>query len=102
MIRLEPPNNVINVCKGCSAVRKEGWQRANATKRLTVGAFAKLAFEEPPYTEHMWVKVIEVRPEGKYLGMLDNDPVHMKKIAADDQIVFDHADIEDSLSPEPT
>lgn len=61
-------------------------------KKLRVGDWAKCMFHDPslspPNLERMWVKVTELKDDGSYVGVLDNDPVLMK-IDCGDRIEFE-------------
>lgn len=69
---------------------------------LQVDAFAKLVFTTAPLFakhsgERMWVRVLNVRTDGTYRGMLANDPVLVGDIAEGTMLDFGPEHVADIL-----
>jgi hypothetical protein len=69
-------------------------------ENLEVGNIVKLTFEfksinsEHPSAERMWVKITEIK-EGKFKGLLDNNPFYIHELYAGDEITFEYRHIID-------
>lgn len=69
---------------------------------LQVDAFAKLVFTDSPLFaknkgERMWVRVMNVKADGKYRGMLFNNPVLVTGIKSGELIEFGPENVIDIL-----
>lgn len=61
-------------------------------EKIAPGDLAKLIFRigiaEECFVERMWVAVTEKRKDGRFIGMLDNDPYCTESIRSGMEVVF--------------
>lgn len=93
----EPLSNIGAVCEDCAS--KPGKYTGQDPKTF-VGKHVKLGFpaRDPrtmkKTTEHMWVEVQEVTPEG-LKGTVNNDPIMVTQYICGTEILFTVDEIED-------
>lgn len=90
----EPLSNIGIASNESFDKRKANWQKLNKAVVINKGDYVQLAFKEGEAREHMWVKVESVTKQGKFRGVLDNDPVLIKNIKDGDKVVFSRDEIE--------
>ena len=89
-------DNIEILCKECTDERKKQWQKENKNQIIKVGDLIKKEFKDKKLTEHMWVKISNIK--GKiFHGTLDNTPILLTNVKYKDEIKFKREDIEDLM-----
>lgn len=83
------------ICSGCAKNRRVKYQIANARRAYQRGDTVKLEFTEPGVkAEHMWVSILHRLKGHRYIGVLSNNPRHLKQIKHGDLVEFDRKQVE--------
>lgn len=91
----ESLSNIGLVCPECAS---QPGKYTGQPPAIFLGKHVKLGFktEDGEKTEHMWVKVTALDPNGKELhGILDNDPIYDVGYDCGDLLAFAVDEIED-------
>ena len=93
---MENKKNIQHVCNKCSDEKKAETQRNLPALVDLIGRYVKKRFVgDDGKGEHMWVHITSANEQaGTLIGTLDNDPVVVKNVAYNDEVIVYRDEIE--------